>query len=162
LAVLRLPEVAEFVVRDGREVVVDPVEGVGPDVVEPWLSGLVAAIVLAQRGEFALHANLVDVDGRGVAVAGASGAGKTTTSLSLARRGGTLLGDDVVHLGVDGPAVTHVTTGRAMHVVVETAEALRLDVTAATRVAGPAEKLVLPQPAGRPGTLDAAVVVEKG
>jgi hypothetical protein len=157
-ALVELPDVAVFGIEDGRRVVVDAAKDVSTDVLDAWLGGLVAAIVLAQRGSFALHANLVDVGGAAVAVAGARGAGKTTTSLVLERRGARLLADDVLSLESAGGAVTYRTTGRPLRVTPEIAAALEVEVARA----GPAEagaKLLLPRRPAPPGELRGIVVL---
>lgn len=160
-AVLRLPAVATFAIERGRRVAVEPVDGVAAGVVDAWLRATVAALVLAQRKRFALHANLIDVGGSAVAVTGDRGAGKTTTSLALAQRGHRVLGDDVLPLDVDAGEVTHVTTGRPLHVGPETASALGLDLTAAEPADLRGRKRLLPQPTVPPGPLDHIVVLRE-
>jgi hypothetical protein len=67
------------------------------------------------RGHDALHAGTVVLDGRALAVVGASGAGKTTLTLELLRRGARFLADDVTALkagredvvALPGPAVAN-------------------------------------------------------
>lgn len=80
-------------------------------------------VVLMERlerlGRYALHAGCVARDGRGVVLAGTAGAGKSTLTFALARRGLELLGDDTLFLR-DGRAhgfrdaigVTDATRGR--------------------------------------------------
>ena len=49
-----------------------------------------------------LHASAVAVDGRGLLITGASGAGKTTLALEMIALGATLIADDLVHVLPDG------------------------------------------------------------
>ena len=57
------------------------------------------AVALRLRHRFHLHAGLVSLDGLGtLLVAGDAGHGKTTTTLSLLRRGGLLAGDDTLYI----------------------------------------------------------------
>ena len=57
------------------------------------------AVALRLRGRFHLHAGLVSLDGLGtLLVAGDAAHGKTTTTLSLLRRGGLLAGDDTLYI----------------------------------------------------------------
>jgi len=154
-AVLRIPGVATFAIQDGRRVAVDACDGVEPGVLDAWLSGLVASLLLAQRGNFALHANLVDLGGVAVALAGERGAGKTTASLLLAGRGAHVLGDDFLPLDSVNGTVTHRTAGRSLRIDPGTAAALGVESMAAEG----AEKLRVPQPAAAPGTLHRIVVL---
>ena len=55
-------------------------------------------ILLRDRRLYGLHSSGVVCDGTGLLVAGPSGQGKTTLTLSLMAAGGELLGDDVVAL----------------------------------------------------------------
>ena len=48
-----------------------------------------------QRGLLTIHGSAVEINGRGICIAGASGAGKSTTALGLRRRGHRLLVDDM-------------------------------------------------------------------
>jgi hypothetical protein len=160
-ALLDITDVARFGIEAGQ-VTVEPDDGAEPVALEAWRDGLVAALALAQHGRFALHANLIEVAGTPVAVAGLRGAGKTTTALRLAQRGGRILGDDVVRLDPAGQTVRYATTGRPMHVTPAAAATLGLDVSRAERVAAGAEKLVLDPIPAATGVLGAVVTLEVG
>lgn len=56
---------------------------------------LVSGVMSTQRGVLFVHAGSVGLRGAGVLLVGATRAGKTTSSLTLASRGHALLGDDV-------------------------------------------------------------------
>jgi len=60
--------------------------------------------LLKRRGLYMVHAAGVSIDGKGLLIAGASGAGKTTLALALVRAGFGFLGDDTNFLraGPDG------------------------------------------------------------
>jgi hypothetical protein len=69
---------------------------------EHRLSCLVVPLLLAERGDLALHAAVLARDGRAVAFCGASMRGKSTLAAELAGRGWELLGDDSAVLSLDG------------------------------------------------------------
>jgi hypothetical protein len=89
---------------DGTEFFVDRL---GSDVYATWpasstiedtsiyLLGPVLGFVLRLRGTICLHASAVDIGGRAIALLGAGEAGKSTTAAAFARRGYSVLTDDV-------------------------------------------------------------------
>ncbi|HET7050598.1 MAG TPA: hypothetical protein VFI54_20205, partial [Solirubrobacteraceae bacterium] len=102
------PEWAEFVIDErGDSVWVSRADGIAFKEVAELLLGPVFSCVLAHRGFTCLHAATVNVAGRVVAIAGSSGAGKSTTALGLVKHGGALIADDVAVLSQDhsAPAV---------------------------------------------------------
>jgi hypothetical protein len=95
-----------------------------------WLLYATAArALLTMRGRFNLHATLVVPPGGGAAVAvlGDSGAGKSTTTVALVRRGWRLACDDIVEVRHDtGGPVAH-PVRRPLHLSDEAAVLLGLD-----------------------------------
>jgi hypothetical protein len=157
-AVLRIADVGTFAVADGRHIRFDPEEGVQPSAASPWLHGTVAALLLAQRGRFALHASVVDVDGVAVALAGPPGVGKSTTALRLAQSGHLLVTDDLSPLRCNDDVIVH-PFDRPVHVFAETAEGLGLDVSRARPVLPQHPKLALPTTLRAPVRLCAVAVL---
>lgn len=136
-----------FWIERGERVVVEA----GPDDQPvPWLHATVGAFVLAQQGRFALHANVVDLGGFAIAVAGRRRAGKSTTSLALAAAGHRLVTDDVATLDIEGDDVVHPPAGRPVHIHPETAERLGVSLEGSVPVAGDPSKQALQNPAGEP------------
>lgn len=88
-------EVGRFRIRDGSEIIVDPLAGVTEAEIDLYLAGSVMAAVLHQRGILPLHCNAFEVAGRAVLICGDSGAGKSTLACALEARGHALLTDDV-------------------------------------------------------------------
>jgi HPr Serine kinase C-terminal domain len=170
---LDMVDVGRFAIMDGNEIVVEPARGADHRDLTAVLYGTATALLLAQRGQFALHASTVAVTAVGVALAGRSGAGKSTAALALEQRGHRLVTDDVSPVrwvppdrGTPGdrsagarrtPEV--LPFGRPWHVWPDTATALGLDLTGLDRVDPRQTKLSLP---GRPAAavpLRAAVVL---
>lgn len=101
LLLMRIPEVARYLVREGREIVVDPVEGGDPRSLELFLLGSVFGALCQQRGLLPLHASAVAVGDGCVAFTGPSGAGKSTMGVYLSERGYPLVCDDVCVIRVE-------------------------------------------------------------
>jgi hypothetical protein len=156
-AVFRVPGVAAFYVEDGARVTVEPAIECDNSAINAYLYGTVTALLLAQRGMFALHASVARIDGRTVAIAGVRGAGKSTTVLALERRGHTVVSDDVAVIDIVEDGLVHRPTGRPVHVYPVTAHALDLDTTGAVRVQRSDSKLSLPLGRGTPARVDEIV-----
>jgi hypothetical protein len=127
-AILSVTGVGTFAVERGNRIRFWPAADVPDGAVSVWLQGSVTALLLAQRRCFALHASVVDIDGQGVAVAGLSRSGKSTTALRLRQFGHPLVSDDVSPLVTGGPITVHPYM-RPIHVLPETAAMLGLDVS---------------------------------
>ena len=148
-----------FSVRDGTEVVVEVESDAAEVDLDGYLQATVAALVLAQRGEFAIHATAVDIDGAAVAMSGPRGIGKSTTALGLVQRGGRLLADDVLPLTRAGERIVMHPTGRALHVFPHAARRMDYDLGSATRLGEQVDKVALAVPVSGPRPLDAVALL---
>ncbi|WP_114393486.1 hypothetical protein [Oleisolibacter albus] len=92
---LQTPDGVRLLVEAGRLVTVDTGPGGLTDAeLHSYVSGPAASALCHQRGQPPLHAAVLAIDGVGVAVAGDSGVGKSTTARALIQRGARLLTDD--------------------------------------------------------------------
>jgi hypothetical protein len=160
--VFRVPDVAAFYVEDGARVTVEPATESDNSAINTYLHGTVTALLLAQRGKFALHASVARIDGRTVAIGGARGAGKSTTVLALERRGHAVVSDDVAVIDIVEDHLVHRPTGRPVHVHPVTAHALQLDTTSAVPVQRSDSKLSLALGRGTPARLDGIIRLQVG
>jgi HPr Serine kinase C-terminal domain len=159
-AILRVPGVGVFAVLEGSAIRFEPDSAaVSPEMMSAWLHGAVAALLLAQRRRFALHASVVEVGGCGVAIAGHRRAGKSTAALRLVQRGHVLVTDDVSPLEC-GPTVTVHSFARPVHVWPEAAAKLGLDCPGARPIVPDHPKLAIPSGGPASAPLAAVVVLE--
>ena len=84
---LDLPRVGRFLVRAGREILIDPAPASHASEVRAYLLGTAFGMLCHQRGITPLHASAIDVADGCVAFVGASGAGKSTLVAALAQQG---------------------------------------------------------------------------
>jgi hypothetical protein len=91
---LRVPEVATFLVRRGREVVVQPAPEALPADIRAYLLSPIFSVLCYQCGMYSLHASAVRVGDGVVAFLGDSGAGKSTLAACLSQRGYAVIADD--------------------------------------------------------------------
>jgi hypothetical protein len=92
---LRVPQVANFLVRHGREVLVQPAPGALPADIRAYLLSPIFSTLCHQAGMYSLHASAVRAGAGVAAFLGDSGAGKSTLAAGLAQRGYTLIADDI-------------------------------------------------------------------
>ncbi|MGH8000395.1 MAG: hypothetical protein ACREPR_13430 [Brasilonema sp.] len=95
-----IPEVAEFFIHQGQEIVINPVPGVDEALLRTVLLGPVLCVLLRQRGLLVLHASCIDINNKGVAFMGASGWGKSTLATAFHNHGYNVLTDDVLPIQI--------------------------------------------------------------
>lgn len=99
---LRVNGVSDFEVSaDLSEVRCRPWPGVDVEWVQILLRGTLLALLLDLGGRSTLHASAVEIDGGAVALAGGSGAGKTTTAALLCAAGARLVSEDVLAVDLE-------------------------------------------------------------
>lgn len=97
---LIVEDVARFEARAGACIVIDPVPGADERAIRLFLLGTVMGAMMMQRGHLVLHGNGLRIGDACAVVVGHSGTGKSTLAAEFARRGLSVLSDDVVP--VDG------------------------------------------------------------
>jgi hypothetical protein len=98
---LRIAGVGRYLVREGREILIDPDPAATPHDVRVFLLGTCLGALLHQRGFLVLHASGIAKEQGCVLFAGASGAGKSTLLAELLRRGYKMVVDDVCAVRFD-------------------------------------------------------------
>lgn len=90
---LVLPGTGRVLVRNGSEITVEP-EADAPNM-SAILTGPVQAVLWHQRGLLPLHASVIVIRGRAVALCGCGAAGKSTIAAVLAAAGHGVIADDI-------------------------------------------------------------------
>ena len=98
---LRVAGIGRYLVRDGREILIDPGPTATAHEIRVYLLGTCVGALLHQRGFLVLHASGVATEHGCVLFAGASGAGKSTLLAELLRRGYKMVVDDVCAVRFD-------------------------------------------------------------
>jgi len=91
----------KFLIRDGREIIVDPDPIVDERTLRLIIEGPALGVILHQRGQLPLHAAAVEIDGKVVALMGGVGAGKSALAAALYKRGHLFVTDDVTAVQPD-------------------------------------------------------------
>jgi HPr serine kinase-like protein len=138
---LRVPNVARFLLKNGNEIVFAPESEDSVEDVPIFVLGTVFGILLHQREQIVLHASAVEVNGKAIVFCGASGAGKSTLAAALAQRGYPLITDDIcaITLPPGGAPIVH-PDGRQLKLWAQAIEKLELEQARGQRVRGRIEK----------------------
>lgn len=96
-----VPEVGEFLIREGREIIINPLPGVDEALLRTVILGPVLCILLRQRGLLVLHASCININNKGVAFMGGSGWGKSTLATAFHTQGYDVLTDDVLPIKIE-------------------------------------------------------------
>jgi HPr Serine kinase C-terminal domain len=91
-------DVGTFLIREGKEIIVDPLPHASEDRLRLFILGSAISVLLHQQGYLILHGSSVVINGKAVVFVGSKGWGKSTTAAALHKRGHKLLADDVVAL----------------------------------------------------------------
>jgi len=103
--------IGSFLVKKGREIIVNPCVEAEIQLLRLPLLGIALATLLQQRGLFVLHASSVSVNDQAVVFLGWKGAGKSTTAASLFKRGHPMISDDVVAIDDSGSTAPTILSG---------------------------------------------------
>ena len=107
--VLNVAQAGRYLIRDGREILVEPDPAGSERQLRLFLLGSAFGAILHQRGLLPLHSNAMEIGGSAIAFMGASGAGKSTMAAWFHDRGHHVLADDVcvVTRRSDGTPLAH-------------------------------------------------------
>lgn len=183
---LRIPDIARFLLSDGNDIQFEPEPGADEADIPVFILGTVLGVLLHQRGQIVLHASAVRVDGKAILFCGPSGAGKSTMAAALAQRGLPLVTDDICAITVTGSAPIVQPDGRQLKLWTQAIDELALGGSRGPRVRSRLEKFYVepgaafsePLPLGavyalrearpphrpgieRPNVVDAALVLQR-
>ena len=93
--------IADFLVTDGKKIIVQPKNGDHGETVQTLLWGWAMAALLHQRDVFPLHGSVIKSGEEAVVFCGPSGFGKSTITMALVQRGFQILDDNMALLFLD-------------------------------------------------------------
>lgn len=94
-ALLKVDGIAQFYVKDGKEIIIQNCEGASEKDIRVFLLNPVFTALLHQRGLLVWHASAVEVNGKGIIFSGVTGAGKSMIAALLRKKGYKILADDI-------------------------------------------------------------------
>lgn len=92
---LKLDDIAKYLVLDGKEIIIDPAAGCSEELIRLYLFSQGFGSLLHQRGRLILHASAVESDRGAIIFLGRSGAGKSTLAAGFLKAGYRILADDL-------------------------------------------------------------------
>ncbi|TNE55627.1 MAG: hypothetical protein EP338_02315 [Bacteroidetes bacterium] len=92
---LRVPQVANYLVKEGREIFIEPAEGAEQDLIRLYLNGSVLGALLIQRNILCFHASAFEYHQQAVLICGESESGKSSLALAMHLNGMKLINDDI-------------------------------------------------------------------
>jgi hypothetical protein len=135
---LHIRVAGDFWVRNGNEIILNPLPEAPPENVRLFLLGSAFGALLHQRGILPIHGSALVYRGQALVLTGVTGAGKSTLAAALVRKGCWLLTDDVAavmfdadgtpwvqpaypqqKLWQDSAAAMELTTGRLIRVMAD-------------------------------------------
>lgn len=97
-----LKNVGTITVRQGREIIVDPLPGADEVSVRFPLINAALASILQHRGLLVFHASAVTIDGKAAIFMGCPGSGKSTIAAAMHSCGYSVLSDEVIAVQAEG------------------------------------------------------------
>ena len=97
---LHWQELGTFLIRAGKEIIIDPAPEVNERDLHPALLGACMAVALHQKGYLILHASAVKVNGKAIAFIGNKGWGKSTIASAFIAQGHQFITDDVLAISL--------------------------------------------------------------
>ncbi len=161
---LRIPDIARFMLSDGRDIAFEPEPGADSSDIPIFILGTAFGILLHQRGRIVLHASAVRVNGKAILFCGGSGAGKSTLAAALAQHDYPLMTDDVCAItGIDSAAPMAHPDGRQLKLWAQAIDKLDLGGRRGARVRNRLEKFYVEPAAafGEPLPLGAVYVLRE-
>lgn len=107
--IFHVPEIAIFLIRNGNEILVSPINDSDEDYHRLYILGTCMGAILMQRKILPLHGSAIAIDGKAYAFVGDSGAGKSTLASAFLNRGYQLLSDDVIPVTISAENIPIVT-----------------------------------------------------
>jgi hypothetical protein len=99
ILLLKIPNVANYLVCNGNEIIIDPVSGNDDDSIRLFLLGSALGALLLQQGILPLHGSAVNINNSAVVFTGISGSGKSTQAATFVQKGYNLIADDIAAIG---------------------------------------------------------------
>jgi len=93
--IFKVNDVGYFLIKNGNEIVFEKNGNAKSDEIKLYLLGIIMGILFHQKREIIIHANGININGKGILICGASGSGKSTITAGLINKGYKFITDDL-------------------------------------------------------------------
>lgn len=100
-------DVAIFHIYNGDTVVIEPMRDKNNKMIKLYIMGSVMGMILLQRNMVAIHGGGIVIDGKGCIFTGQKGAGKSTITTALRKKGYKFIADDVCSINIGDKNTIH-------------------------------------------------------
>lgn len=138
---MHIPGVAMYFISHGNDIAICPEPDADDLSIRLYLLGSAFGALLLQRDELTLHGNAIRIGDACLICVGASGAGKSTLAAEFARRGYTVMADDLVPVNNKLEAVPGIPRIKLWK---DAVERLALDARGLTRIRHEMDKYHVP------------------
>ena len=108
MVMFQIPNTATFCIKEGKWIIVSPMENAEFDKIHLYVLGTCLGILLMQKRVMTLHGSAIAINGKAYAIIGDSGAGKSTLARAFLEQGNKLLSDDLIPLEISDSGIPHV------------------------------------------------------
>jgi hypothetical protein len=96
-----IPDVCKYYASNGKNIIIEPYDGIDNRSVRLYLLATVMASILYQRNTITLHASAININGKLTLITGDSGAGKSTALAGLVKKKYRIFSDDIIVIKED-------------------------------------------------------------
>ena len=102
-----IEDVAIFHIYNGDTVTIEPMGDKNNKMIKLYIMGSVMGMILLQRNMVAIHGGGIVIDGKGCIFTGQKGAGKSTITTALRKKGYKFIADDVCSINIGDKNTIH-------------------------------------------------------
>ena len=96
-----IPNIATYCIINGSEIIVEVAEGADMQLMKVYLMCSCLGFIMLQRDMVAIHGGVIEIDDKAVIFTGDRGAGKSTLTTALRRKGYKFISDDVASIEIN-------------------------------------------------------------
>ncbi|PKM94034.1 MAG: hypothetical protein CVU84_11225 [Firmicutes bacterium HGW-Firmicutes-1] len=143
--VFTVADIAKYYVHNGNEIIIEPLVDAENSAIRVYLLGTAFGAILFQRGRVPFHGSALSINNIGVIITGESGAGKSTVTNALIKKGYNMVTDDVAALEIDEENKLKIYPSYPRQKLwIDSVRHMQIDISEIRRMDGTNDKFYLP------------------